>query len=260
MARHNGKATDDTAAPTGTKIVDFDAIVREGKQIVAELRNQERRSQLRLGQLADKVETHYSKRDLARFAAEIGTSACTLRRYRDVYRAWDGAGISAPGRVSYSVMRALETHPRRGEIVSDNPNLTKAQAGELMNEFNGKPKVTPGSPDSRRKEYERWLREVMTLVNDAVGKAAFKDQPLTPAARKILGELITPPLVKVISEAAKELSGLAAFLDRLADDEAGDGDEASHVKTEDVIDSAVISTNSEATENAEAEANTTAAA
>src|SRR5262249_26188247 len=102
--------------------IKYDVAVREGKEIIAN----EKRGQMRLGELADKLEPKYADRTLAKFAAEIGIAACTLERHRSVYRAWKENPAPGPG--SYSVLRALQDHPDRRDIVKNNPDLTQAEA------------------------------------------------------------------------------------------------------------------------------------
>ena len=127
-----------TTEPTPTDLVPFNDAVKEAKAIVAKMADEERRGQLRLGALADKLDPVYGDRTIAKFAKAIGLAACTLRRYREVFREWDGAGKCAPGRISYAVMRELKDHPKRAELVSDNPRMTKAEARDLMREHRGR--------------------------------------------------------------------------------------------------------------------------
>jgi hypothetical protein len=84
----------------------------------------------RLGELADRIEPVYGEGTLARFAREIGIAACTLDRHRSVFRAWKN---QAPGpELSYAVLRELAAHPKRAEIIRDNPAITKREAAQLM--------------------------------------------------------------------------------------------------------------------------------
>jgi len=110
--------------------------VLEGKEILKQIDAAER-GQLRLGELAAKLETVYGDRTLAKFAVDLGIAKCTLARYRDVYRAW--RDISAPGResVSYAVLRELATHPDREEIIRKDPNITKREAHDQMRKLKG---------------------------------------------------------------------------------------------------------------------------
>lgn len=65
--------------------IDFNKAVTEGKKIVATaLKSHE----LRLGELADRVEPKYGDKTLLKFATAIGLHVATLNRCRSVYRAW----------------------------------------------------------------------------------------------------------------------------------------------------------------------------
>ena len=44
--------------------------------------------ELRLGEIADQLKTHYDDRTIAKFAKAIDVAKCTVDRYRTVYRAW----------------------------------------------------------------------------------------------------------------------------------------------------------------------------
>src|SRR5215475_14309332 len=125
--------TTDTGAPTS--YINYDEAIREGQAIVAKIEGQMRHEKMRLGELADKLEPKYADRTLAKFAAEIGIAACTLERHRSVYRAWKEN--PAPGPVSYAVLRALQDHPDRADIVKNTPDLTQAEARKLMRPYRG---------------------------------------------------------------------------------------------------------------------------
>jgi hypothetical protein len=126
-----GPAADTSASPE--EVIPYDRAVREGKEIVLKIETTASQGQLRLGELADKLEPKYGDRTLAKFAKEIDVAACTLRRYRDVYRAYPN--ICAPGRKcypAYTALRELATHPDREEIIHKDPNITKREAHSLM--------------------------------------------------------------------------------------------------------------------------------
>ena len=110
--------------------IDFDSAVAEAKEII----KRQATDQLRLGELADRVEVKYGRGDLKKFADEIGVADCTVKRWRDTYRAWP---IGAPGRdLPYAVLRELITLPDRCEIASKNPDLTKSQAADIRRAYN----------------------------------------------------------------------------------------------------------------------------
>src|SRR6516162_5690696 len=124
----------ETSAPTDT--IPYDKAVREGQAILAEIEVAER-GQLRLGELAHKLEKKYGDRTLAKFAAEIGVAKCTLDRYQTVYRAWEGKLAPGPISTSYAVLRELATHPDREQIIRNNPHLTKREAQGLVRKHTG---------------------------------------------------------------------------------------------------------------------------
>jgi hypothetical protein len=80
--------------------------------------------QMRLGEIADRLETKYGDSTLVRFAEAIGTNVNTLQNYRSVYRTWheDPRVISFP---KFSVAKALVKHPERARIVADHPEITE---------------------------------------------------------------------------------------------------------------------------------------
>jgi hypothetical protein len=127
----NGSA--DTSSPTvtiGADIIPFDAAVREGQEIVLKIEAAEK-GQLRLGELADNLKTHYDDRTIAKFAAEIGVAKCTVDRYRTVYRQWKdklapGPNLDPP---SYAVLRELATIPSASKLyvrTRTSPNAKRA--------------------------------------------------------------------------------------------------------------------------------------
>ena len=156
-----------TATIAQADTIPYDDAVSEGKKIVAD----EKRGQLRLGELADKLEPKYKDRTLAKFAKEIRIGACTLERYRSVYRAWKDK--PAPGPVSYAVLRALQDHPDRLNIVKENPKLTQAEARKLI--------CDPGKGEQTdwHKHNKKWFRQLCNIAGNAVRVA--ETTPLSDA-------------------------------------------------------------------------------
>jgi hypothetical protein len=145
--KKNGSA--DTSATADIIVcIRWETAVRECKEIIA---NQQR-DQLRLGELAANVEKKYGDKTLAKLAEEIGIAACTLERHQSVYNAWKDEK-PAPGPVSYAVLRALQDHPDRFNIVRENPNMTQAQALQKMREFKGTAK------EKQQQQEDEWLRD-----------------------------------------------------------------------------------------------------
>jgi hypothetical protein len=182
---------------------DFADAVREAKEIIDRSESQQRKDQMRLGELADKVvHPTYADRTLAKFAKAIRISPCTLARYRSVYRAWKG--IKAPGRISYAVLRELADHPDRAKIVQENPRLSKREARELAQEHKGQQK--------KQKKQIDWFREIVVCANDAVRLADIVEQPYTPEQLRELQLAIEPELLGTIDAGGHALLKLAKFL------------------------------------------------
>jgi hypothetical protein len=227
--RHTSVSVNGSAAVEATpveseapaQLVPYDDAVQEAKQILAN----ESKGQWRLGQLADTVQPKYGEKTLARFAKEIGIAACTVERYRDVYRAWKQ--IADPGRQSlnYSVARALATHPLRGEIVSDRPGLTKREAEIITKEYHaggsadGKPDDESGTEvgdTGRRWNPDRaWLRGLRHLANEVLGEAGIKDSKDPNLTPKLQLLAIDPELIEKLRKAAHAFVDLADFLEQV---------------------------------------------
>ena len=166
-SKKNGSA--DTTALTDK--IPFDDAVREGKEILAKIEDAEC-GQLRLGELADKLEPRYKDRTLAKFAAEIGVAKCTLDRYRTVYRAWDGNLAPGPNSPSYAVLRELATHPEREQIICNNPNITKREAQRKMRGLKGGSEHSSSEPQgSFVTDMRRYLKLIRTRQEEVRRKA-----------------------------------------------------------------------------------------
>jgi hypothetical protein len=117
-----------TAAPVTIAQADtipYDDAVSEGKEIVAKIEDAER-GQLRLGELADRLEPKYKDSTLAKCAKELGIEQSTLNHYRTVYRAWKD-NILPPG-AKLAVLKELATGPDRAELIKSEPNMSKRRA------------------------------------------------------------------------------------------------------------------------------------
>jgi hypothetical protein len=195
----------------------FDDAVAEGKAILAKIEDAQR-GQLRLGELAHKiVHPTYGDRTLAKFAKELGIAPCTLKRYRDVYRAWEGK-ISAPGRLSYAVLRELATHDDREQIIRDNPNMSKREAQELMRRYRRAAKgeaeetAEAAKADDWLKNNKKWFAKVVALANDATDAAAFMDQCTDEQQDRLL-KVVEPGQLDYIRRGGKMLVKLADYLE-----------------------------------------------
>jgi hypothetical protein len=225
MAKSNGKsppteATENTTdAPTDT--IDFDVAVLEAKTIIA----QGETDAWRLGELAHKiVHPTYGDHTLAKFAAEIGVAACTLKRRRSVYRAW----IGAPAPQSYATAAELATHPKRDELVKANPAMKKSEARKIMQAHRGKPPKDKGSLDWRKKENQRWFARVLTVAHEAIKEDALPHS-LSPEQLRILKESVEPKLCPTLREGGAALIALADYLEKLEERvKEAEAEEAEH--------------------------------
>jgi hypothetical protein len=153
-AKQNLKRATAAAKAAAPDRAAFNEAVEEARKIVQQLR----KDQLRLGELADKVETTYGNGDLGKFAAQIGEVKCTIERYRDVYRAWKDQ-IPALRRetkyakTKYTVLRELQAHPDRFALVDEKPDMKPGEARKLMKEY--KEENAPVVNDQHRK----WARD-----------------------------------------------------------------------------------------------------
>lgn len=192
----------------------FAEAVAEGKEIIKQMDGEQRRHQLRLGQLADEVAPIYGDRTRAKLAKEIAISACTLNRYLSVYRAWKGK--EAPGPVSYAVLRALQDHPDREAIVNKQQEITKSQAQEIMRAYKGK-KQNKKADNWKADERKRWLRGLRDVANK-YGRAAeevMQDDDLLSALR----EAAEPDVVAALAADLKVLGRLTEELVAPQDEE-----------------------------------------
>jgi hypothetical protein len=220
--KSNGSAN--SSAPTATvEGINYDEAVREGKEILAKIEDAER-GQLRLGELAAKVETIYSDRTLSKFAKEIGIAPCTLARYRDVYRAYEAyEDICAPGRkFSYAVLRELATLPNRAQVIRDNPKITKREAAEEVRKHKGtaKQKQDQEQADDWLKHDKRWFGNIVTSAQSIsfFAEIALK---CPPEKQREWLKAIEPDLVEHLRKGANRLVELVNLLDRLFE-EAGE--------------------------------------
>ena len=191
--------------------------VLEGKEILKQIDAAER-GQLRLGELAAKLETVYGDRTLAKFAVDLGIAKCTLARYRDVYRAW--RDISAPGResVSYAVLRELATHPDREEIIRKDPNITKREAHDQMRKLKGTAKEKQEQEEEWLKHNHKWFKDLVALANEASRMADVTDQCTSEQLDNLL-QAVDPDLLMYVRGAGKRLVALADNLEQLLEEE-----------------------------------------
>jgi hypothetical protein len=211
--KSNGKnGSADTSGPTD--IIPYDKAVREGQEIVLEIEAAER-GQLRLGELAHKLEKKYADRTLAKFAAEIGVAKCTLDRYQTVYRAWEGKLALGPISTSYAVLRELQTHPDREQIIRKNPSITKREAHERMRELKGTAKEKQqDQEDEWLRDNRRWFKDLVAVANEASRVAGGVDLDDDEQLTKLL-QSVDPALLMYVRGGGRMLFRVANRLAEL---------------------------------------------
>jgi hypothetical protein len=214
----------ETSAPTDT--IPYEKAVREGQGIVLEIEAAER-GQLRLGELAHKLEKKYADRTLAKFAAEIGVAKCTLDRYQTVYRAWEGKLALGPISTSYAVLRELQTHPDREQIIRKNPSITKREAHERMRELKGTAKEKREQEQEQEDEWlkhdRKWFKDLVAVANEASRVAGVMDEYESEQLDS-LRQVIDPKLLMYVRGGGRMLFRVA---NRLAELLGEDLEEAS---------------------------------
>ena len=231
---HDPAPASDTSAPTEN--INFHKAVIEGKEILAKI-EEAKRGQLRLGELADQLETQYGERTLAKFAKELDIAPCTLARYRDVYRDWDGAGIRTPGRVSYAVLRELAPHaskPECQEAIRANPNITERTAQDLKRKLDsaGKEKAqeTKEAADAAEalRETKKWFGDLVIDANKIRGLADVTEHCTTDEQWCRLLDNVERQQLADIRRTGNTLVRLADQLEYLSDKQVTE-DFASHL-------------------------------
>jgi hypothetical protein len=106
---------------------EYRAAVEEGRAICAA----QSAGQWALGDLAALVTKRYGENRIERFAIDINFhgAPCTLGRYRSVCYAFPKTG---PRPCFFASGKALQTHPDRIQMVTENPNISGDKAREKM--------------------------------------------------------------------------------------------------------------------------------
>jgi hypothetical protein len=91
------------------------------------------------------VEPKYGEQTLEHLAEDGGIDYGTLKSYRTTYRAWRNQPVRPK---SFSVAKALNSHPQRGQIVQANPNITLKEAEEIIR--SGRVEKKKGAAKSRK--------------------------------------------------------------------------------------------------------------
>jgi hypothetical protein len=209
-------ATQGNAAPNADTIA-WDDAVDEAKEILARIEAAEQ-SNMRLGELAAKVETKYKDHTLAKFAKAIGRSACTVARWRDVYRAWN----PAPGRelpsASYAVLRELATHPKREELVRENPKMTKMQASKEMRDYRSKDKGN--KKDQKPTKNTKKLVQDVKFYSDSLSRTVGLIEECTDEQQQKIGELLGMDELQSLKTTYESAAEIIYRLEQMLDEQA----------------------------------------
>jgi hypothetical protein len=226
--KHNGvQASAAADSDRNARPIPYDEAVTEGKDIIKKMDGEQRRHQMRLGELAERVERINGDRTVAKFAKAIGIASCTLHRYLAVYRKWDGDGKVAPGPVSYAVLRELADLDDRLELVTDKPAMTKREAQELRRAREGKPKKRKAVGDWKAAENKHWLRVICRFASEHghTAEEVMQDEKLLCALR----EVAEPDVVAALAADLKVLLELSEALLEPQDEDV-DGETAERKK------------------------------
>jgi hypothetical protein len=143
-----------------TQIKYDDAAIAQGIRLVKALKS----SQMKLGELADRLQPKYGEETLKRFAKAIGLPVATLARYRSVYRKWKG--IEAPG-PNFAVAKALQSLPSNHIelLMNEFPNMTKRDAITFVKDWrNAHPEDQGWKVDEKRKWFDAALKHAQDSI------------------------------------------------------------------------------------------------
>ena len=194
--------------------ISFDDLVAEGKRLVEEMNATDSRVQWRLGELADLVEPEdgeprYGNQTVAKFAARIGRSHCTVKRYRTVFRAWKDIIKSAPGLLlPYSVAKELAGLPNRESLIEKMPAMTKRDAVELRKAYS-----KPKNEAEETEEMRRWFQALIKRASKDLVDEKYLD-----VDRDILLKVVQPQVLNTLRKGGEARIRLAAALKKICDE------------------------------------------
>jgi hypothetical protein len=244
MPRKQSKAqTTDTIAPTDIEEAEYRAAVARCKAAIADIS----KKQWILGDEATTVTKKYGENRLEQFAEDINFPGayCTLGRYRDVCRAWPKNRVRPR---FFASAQILARHDDRWGIVERNPDISKAEARELMRKFRADhpdedraeeddpteeeedtvptPGATTSAPAKAKAagnekggngkvssdKNKGWFNKLVKRCNEDIDEAAIVDQRMdAEQLRNLLGG-IEPDLLKTVKEAGEAWLKLYDFL------------------------------------------------
>jgi hypothetical protein len=111
-------------------LISWDEAVEEGMRLVENLEA----NQMRIGEIADRIDPKYGERTLSQYAQVLKKSVNTLQNYRSVYRTWH-EDSKVKHVQKFSVAKALVKHPNRVTIVEERPGITEREAQLATKKF-----------------------------------------------------------------------------------------------------------------------------
>jgi hypothetical protein len=255
------KKANNTIAPVTDTEAEYLKAVEEGKAATADISGR----QWVLGDLADKVGKAYGENRLSQFATDINypNAICTLGRCRDVCRAFPKNRVRPR---FFSCAQLLATHPDRFEIVERNPDISKAEAREIMSLWRAenpstaeaeqpededpldeddeagpiptttstKAAKTKGPKKTADNEWsgdsKRWQSDVVIVATQAIDLAEVRKR-CSPQQRRDLLAILEPPLIETVRKASEAFGELAAWLRKLSNEAANTAIQEGHVRT-----------------------------
>jgi hypothetical protein len=219
----------------------YQLVVQRGIAIVTS----QSKKQWELGDLAAEVAKAYSEDSLGQFCEDISFdgTASTLRRYRSVCFAFPKTG----GRPRFfASAQILATHPDRLAIVERNPDISKAEARELMfkllgeasqegdeddqDEEDNEPtpapaRVKPAKARGARRianrvpkpewlrNIEGWIADQVASVNAVTNEITKVMEKCTPEQRKLLATLEPTLLLEAFQEGERKAAKFVDWVD-----------------------------------------------
>jgi len=166
--------------------VEYEDAVIQGKAIVARLE----RDWWSLCALAARTKAKYGQQTTKRFFADIGFPAGAHRlnvyhAWRPIFDSWNGTSDPGPNSVSFTVLRELQAHPDRAELLKDKPTMTKEDAQRHKRTA---AKQAQADSDWRRDNIEKQVTKIKEAVADLRKFRLVKE----PAHYRVLAEVVPP--------------------------------------------------------------------
>ena len=196
-------------------VINFDAAVAEGKQIVAAGES----NAWRLAEIAYQVEPRYGDKTLTKLAKAIGgIAACTLERRRYVYRKWKEEIPAAPPE-SFAVAQELSPYPElAAQIIKAKPSVTSREARKRVQEW--KERKQQADPNFAYEQMKKRFDDLLTRTSKVVADAGFINS-LDAKERQLLKKAITmPSVLDELLEGERAFKTMYEALKRLVDEPA----------------------------------------